>query len=111
MSVCALGDGDFTVTHSNSYIDAPVGDGNWRIIHWIIHSVNPSQIIDLFKKKKLGQTSLKGFLNQSTYPMRPQERICEWQWTDVTDDGRLHHKNNMTNVVATSGLDSHIHTK
>jgi len=28
MSVCALGDGDFTVTHSNSYIDAPVGDGN-----------------------------------------------------------------------------------
>jgi len=39
------------------------------------------------------------------YPMRPQERIYQWQWCDATDSGRSHDNDNMPNN--TSGLHSY----
>jgi len=33
------------------------------------------------------------------YPMRPRERICEWQWSDATDAGRSRDSNNMADAV------------
>jgi len=32
------------------------------------------------------------------HPMRPQEKIYEWQWSDATDAGKSH-DNNMAKVV------------
>lgn len=44
------------------------------------------------------------------YPIRPHERICEWQWSDTTDTGRLHDRNNMADIVPLNFIDTtHIH--
>ncbi len=44
------------------------------------------------------------------YPVRPRERICEWQWGDTTDAGRSRESDNITNVVRPNFIHTHIHT-
>ncbi len=36
------------------------------------------------------------------YPVRPQERFCEWQWSDTTDTHGSHDNDSVTNVVCTN---------
>jgi len=42
--------------------------------------------------------------------MRPQERIYEWKWNDVSDTGRSLDNDNMANVVSPDNIHTHTHT-